>query len=105
MWDLPGGKPLHGETLFQTLQREIQEETHINLEKATLFLNQSHLIEYQEQETLISLHHICLIFKALQFNDSNLKTDIMNEDVEGCAWIEKARLSQLPLSRVVLSIL
>jgi hypothetical protein len=29
----------------------------------------------------------------------------MNEDVEGCGWIEKAKLPQLLLSRVVLSIL
>ncbi|HSX13283.1 MAG TPA: NUDIX domain-containing protein [Chlamydiales bacterium] len=105
MWDLPGGRPTHGESIFQTLKREVFEETGILLSKASPYQNVAFLVEYKESETLISLHHTCLIYHALEFDDSKIKENIVEEDVAGCSWIEKPNLSQLPLSRVVLCIL
>lgn len=102
MWDLPGGRPSHGESIFQTLKREIFEETGIQISKALLYRNEAFLVEYKDSETLISLHHTCLIYNVLEFDDSALKENIVEEDVAGCAWIEKSKLKQLPLSKVVL---
>lgn len=103
-WDLPGGRQEHGESIFQTLQREVFEETGVVLSKMAPYKNASFLVEYKESETLISLHHTCLIYHALEFDDSATKKNIVAEDVSGCSWIEKSNLSQLPLSRVVLCI-
>jgi hypothetical protein len=60
------------------------------------------LVDYQEGADLISLHHTCMIYKVSKYDESSLKDDILEEDVSGCAWIEKAKLDQLPLSKVVL---
>lgn len=102
MWDLPGGRPVHGETIFQTLKREIREETGVELVDAVLHCNQAFVVEYPDGEETISLHHTCLIYKATQYNEAHFKENIQEEDVAGCAWIEKSQLPHLPLSKVVL---
>lgn len=103
MWDLPGGRPSHGETILQTLQREIQEETGIELIDVAPYTNQVFIVEYKDGEEIISLHHTCLIYKATHFDSSQFQDTINVEDVMGCAWIKKSQLTRLPLSRVVLS--
>ena len=104
-WDLPGGRPSYGETIFQTLEREVKEETGIQLIDIAPYSNQAFTVEYESSEGVISLHHTCLIYKALKFDASQFQDTINGEDVAGCAWLEKSQLSHLPLSRVVLSIL
>jgi ADP-ribose pyrophosphatase YjhB (NUDIX family) len=102
MWDLPGGRPIHGEAIFQTLQREVREETGIELIGAVPYANQAFVVEYEDGEEAISLHHTCLIYKATQFDSSQFRESINEEDVSGCAWIEKSQLARLDLSKVVL---
>lgn len=102
MWDLPGGRPAHGETIPQTLQREVREETGIELIDIVLHTNQAFVVEYKEDEEAISLHHTCLIYKATEFDSSQFQENIAEEDVAGCSWIEKSQLTHLPLSKVVL---
>jgi 8-oxo-dGTP diphosphatase len=102
MWDLPGGRPAHGETIPQTLQREVREETGIELIDAVPHTNQAFIVEYKDGEEAISLHHTCLIYKATQFDSSQFRANIAEEDVAGCSWIEKSQLTHLPLSKVVL---
>jgi 8-oxo-dGTP diphosphatase len=101
-WDLPGGRPVHGESIFQTLQREVMEETGIRLIDAVPHSNHAFLIEYKDGVDLISLHHTCLIYQATQFDSSQFREHVHEEDVAGCAWIEKSQLEHLPLSKVVL---
>lgn len=102
MWDLPGGRPAHGETIPQTLQREVREETGIELIDVASHTNQAFVVEYKDGEEAISLHHTCLIYKATQFDSSQFQENITEEDVAGCAWIEKSQLPLLSLSKVVL---
>ena len=101
MWDLPGGRPAHGETIPQTLQREVREETGIELIDVVPHTNQAFVVEYKDGEETISLHHTCLIYKATQFDSSQFQENINQEDVSGCSWIEKSQLTHLPLSKVV----
>lgn len=102
MWDLPGGRPSHGESIFQTLEREVFEETGVKISKVSPYRNEAFLVEYKDSGTPVSLHHTCLIYSVLEFDDSELKENIVEEDVAGCAWIEKSKLNQLPLSKVIL---
>ena len=102
MWDLPGGRPVHGETIFQTLQREVREETGVQLVDAVLHSNHAFVVEYKEGKEAISLHHTCLIYIATQFDAAHFKENIHEEDVAGCAWIETSQLPHLSLSKVVL---
>jgi 8-oxo-dGTP diphosphatase len=104
MWDLPGGRPCHGESIFETLSREIFEETGVRIFKTLPHRNEAFLVEYKDSEKLVSLHHICLIYNVLEFDDSGLKEDIVEEDVAGCAWMDKSKLDQLSLSKVALCI-
>ncbi len=102
MWDLPGGRPSHGESILQTLQREVLEETGVQLIDAVLHTNQAFTVEYKEGNKTISLHHTCLIYKARNFDISHFQGTIQEEDVSGAAWIPKTELKTIPLSKVVL---
>ncbi len=103
-WDLPGGRPSHGETISQTLQREVREETGLRLVKMIPHANHAFVAEYIDGKESIALHHTCLIYKATQFDASSFKANINEEDVAGCAWIKKSELSHIPLSKVVLCV-
>ena len=104
MLDLPGGRSEHGETIFQTLQREVMEETRILLIEVAPHSNHAFLVEYKDGEEIISFHHTCLIYKAIQFDSSQFRENVNEEDVAGCSWVEKSQLSHLPLSKVVLCV-
>ena len=101
MWDLPGGRIHHGETFFQTLQREVFEETGGILSKAVLFGNESCVVEYQEEEEIISLHHVALIYKATSFDDTSIRYTIHVEDVAECAWVEISEIHNRPISKMI----
>lgn len=102
MWDLPGGRPCHGETILQTIQREVKEETGIDLIDVAPHLNQAFVVEYKNGDETISLHHTCLIYKATRYDSSQFQENIAEEDVAGCSWIQKSQLTDIPLSKVVL---
>ncbi|MBM3196240.1 MAG: NUDIX domain-containing protein [Chlamydiae bacterium] len=103
-WDLPGGRPIHGETIFETLFREVKEETGIAILDAKPALNIAFAVDYIEGSDPISLHHTCLIYKVTRFDAANYQDSIHLEDVQGASWIEKSQLETIPLSKVAASI-
>lgn len=88
--DLPGGRPHHGEHLFEALTREIQEETGIKAKTYSFLGNFSFVISYKDLDGLQSeLHHIALIYYVNNFDSQKFNASITEEDVHGSIWIER----------------
>jgi ADP-ribose pyrophosphatase YjhB (NUDIX family) len=102
MWDLPGGKSKHGEKIIETLQRKVRGETNIELTNAIPHTNQSYIVEYEDGEEIISLHHTCLVYKATQFDSSRFQEKINQKDVVECTWFGESQLTHLHLSQIAL---
>ncbi len=101
-WDLPGGSPLHGESILQTLHREVFEETGVRLDCVDHHKNIAFTVEYKEGGKRISLHHICLVYMARDsFDTSGFIEKVEKEDVSECAWIKRSQLlGKFPTSKV-----
>lgn len=93
LFDLPGGRPIHGEPLLKALEREIEEETGIKAKSFSLLGNFSNLIPYQDSEGhLKELYHIALVYLINDFDLKNFNDSIVAEDVIGCLWISRHQL-------------
>lgn len=101
MLDFPGGRPEHGESIFQTLQREVLEETGVAVLKASLHCNAAFTVNYEEKSKAISLHHTVLIYKVDAFDLSGLNATLHQEDAAGSVWISKSELSKYSISKVI----
>lgn len=100
MLDLPGGRPEHGESIFETLKREILEETGVVVLEAVLHKNAAFSVDYFDKDSPISLHHIALIYKVTKFEKNGLK-NIHYEDAAGSIWVKKSELKNHSISKVV----
>lgn len=97
-WDLPGGRPEHGESIFQTLKREIEEESGLLVKKATFHSNQVFLINYDLNGQKRSLHHTCLVYLITDFDTRHYNPSICVEDVSHNLWIDISELRPDQLS-------
>lgn len=106
LFDLPGGRPYHGESLLEALRREIKEETGIEATSYSLFDNFSFLIRYQDsQGNQKELYHIALAYRVNNADLKNFNPEIMDEDVNGSLWInwrELRKESSSPLLKKIL---
>lgn len=95
-WDLPGGKNEFGESLEETLRREILEETGLNVEIMSLLPKTiSKVWEYsnRHQHTIVLCYRCRLIDGELHLNDKK---------INDLKWIRKSDLDEfefLPSSR------
>ncbi len=96
--DLPGGKPEHGETPFQTLIREAEEEASVKILTTKLLDNYSTVAHQAIGSTQEATHHLGMIYLALSYDDSNLTSEINAEDSLGAEWYQMDSLTQDMLS-------
>lgn len=106
LFDLPGGRPSHGESLFDALNREIEEETGIKAQSYSLLGNFSYLIPYQDDEGCQKeLYHIALVYRVKNMDLNSFNNFIVAEDVNGSLWINRHRLRKEDSSPLLRSIL
>lgn len=97
--DLPGGKPEHGESILQTLKREILEETGVKAHTSTLFDNYSTVAEqFIDKNIQEKTHHLGMIYLIVSYDDTTLMHEMNTEDSLGACWYQLADLTAHMLS-------
>ena len=77
-WDLPGGKINFGETAIDCLQREVKEETNLEIDNvklvdffSTIFFNQTAVLIVLYKAKILSTNHISISFEHFDYNFFN----------------------------------
>lgn len=106
LFDLPGGRPSHGESIIEALTREIKEETGVEGSDFSFFGNFSFLVPYKDSDDIPKeLYHIALTYRVNDFEVKNFNPTIIDEDVNGSLWIKPYNLRKQessPLLRTIL---
>lgn len=85
LWDLPGGKIEHGETLEQALSRELYEEGGVIIHQATLIDGSTNLVKFIDERGFISMHHIGLFYLITDYEIEQKERFDMQE-VKALKW-------------------
>ena len=104
LYDLPGGRPFHGESLMKALWREIKEETGLDTRNYSFFGNYSFLTPYEDEGRKKELHHIALTYRVKDFEVDTHNPTIVDEDVSGSIWMNQRNLVKVNCSPLLWSI-
>ncbi len=92
-WQIPGGGvDLENESLLEALQREVKEETGLEIVD---FEKISFGEEYEPNKNGDMTHYLFLVFKAI----SEIEEVIAGDDLVELRWFMKADLKDVPLAR------
>lgn len=106
LFDLPGGRPLHGEPLEQALKREVAEETGIHVLAFSFLGNFSFLTPYKDLDgEEKELYHISLIYKVEDANLDNFNPSIIEEDANGSIWLNQTSIDEKECSPLLKKVL
>jgi len=94
VWSLPGGVIEEGETLKESLQREMKEETGLSVEAFELAYMTENFIEQFNAHSLVT-YFDCSVTGELSLNDPD-------REVVACKWIPIEQLGEYILNRDVL---
>lgn len=105
-YDLPGGSMEDGETLEETLKREIQEETNCAVKTATQIGAFSTLFEYIDSNGNEScLRHVGIVYNTEISGTPTTEGD--GQDSHGCHWLPlheaEADLTTSPMLRAAMA--
>lgn len=89
MWDIPGGRIQFGESLREALQREIQEETGMELDRIGMALNVSTFFPGNNPDNQI----VRIIF-AVSTKQGDV---ILSDEHQDSVWVDFSELDAYPL--------
>jgi ADP-ribose pyrophosphatase YjhB (NUDIX family)/energy-coupling factor transporter ATP-binding protein EcfA2 len=92
--DLPGGGAEAGESLDETLERELQEELSANIRMRGAWSSFSLLITRDSKGTPIQFAHEGYVAEVKLHNQSSLRPSKLTEDVANVLWISRDTLEQ-----------
>ena len=103
--DLPGGSIEFGETPSETLKRELQEETGINILDYNLFDASSVLVDWDYNNEIIKTEHIGIFYKVSNYNGDikkEIEIDNVNDDSLGADFYDIKDLTKDKLLAIVI---
>lgn len=103
--DLPGGSIEYGEAIEKALEREIREETGLEMESHLLRNVISFNYEYEEDEQPCNLFHIAIIYEGLLKEKQTLKPTVANLDASAAKWVPLGQLEEDVVSPLVWNVL
>lgn len=103
MFDLPGGSPEKGETIKETLVREVTEETGAEVLEAQDMGAFEIQFEYQKNEKKYELTHTGHIF--ITKLKSKILMGIESSDSSGCLWVERSKAAAFQVTPPVMQAL
>jgi 8-oxo-dGTP diphosphatase len=96
--DLPGGKLEHGETAEEGLAREFMEETGVIVLGSRWLNNLTVVTNFSDERGDISMYQVGLLYTITHFDESNLQTEMDEEDSLGAEWYNISKLTSEQLS-------
>lgn len=103
LFDLPGGRPEHGEPLVETLIREFKEEVGFEPKNFSPLKNLSFLVPYINGDNEpCEFYHIALVYRIEDNDLSAINAQIHLEDVAGASWVLLEHLTKQNSSPLLL---